>query len=282
MPSAVNMLTAVQTAEVSLVKRGANNKRFALTKSEEKMPFNELAKTVLEVEAEGESKLVETLKASGVADDVIDVAVANFRIQSGFKDKLSKDAFDVVAKSSGYATAEKKAEEKVIEKAHTPIEMPEEMRKAFDDQQAELVALRKEAAEKDERIKKIEKAAALKEYITKCESQYSHVPGLSSEEMGDMLQKAYAISSDMGQRLEKTWAETSQALKKSRLLAAQGVTSINDGSGTAWGKMETLAKELVLKTNGLSNGKAMKIVMEQNPELYQEYLNENPAQQGRR
>ena len=49
------MLTSVQTAEVSLVRRGANNKRFALTKEDRTMKFAELLKSVLDTEAEGEN-----------------------------------------------------------------------------------------------------------------------------------------------------------------------------------------------------------------------------------
>jgi len=296
MPTVVNMLTAVQTAEVSLVKRGANNKRFALTKSkEQQMPIQELAKTVIETEAEGEGKLIETLKAAGADEETIGISVANFRLQSGFKDKLSKEAFRAVAEASGFEVAKaKKTEDEEDEEEGNPFAskkkttkeegepMTEEMRKAFDEQQAELVELRKAAAEKDARIERIEKAAQLKEYVAKCASDYAHVPGSSAEEMGEMLQKAYSVDEDLGKRLEKQWAEASEAIKKSELIRSRGINAVSDGSGTAWGKMEAFAKELTVKNEGLSEGKAMRLVMEQHPELYQEYLNENPAQLGRR
>lgn len=291
MPSVINMLTNVQTAEVSLVRRGANNKRFALTK-EHTMDFQELLNTVLSTEAEGESTLVETLKSAGADEDSLSVAVANFRLQSGFKDKLSGDHFSAVAKASGFEKAKAKTEDEdddgkdkfpfKTKKSHVPADMPVEMRKAFDDQSAALETLRKEALEKDARIEKIEKEAILKEYIAKCETDYAHVPGMTTGEMGTMLQKAYEVSEDFGKQLEKQWSETSVAIKKSALLSTQGAAhSTHDGS-SAWGKMESIAKELRKEDPEMSAGKAMDTVMSRHPELYQEYLNENPAQLGKR
>ena len=306
MPSKViNMLTNVQTAEVSLVRRGANNKRFALTKSENlTMKFNELLSTVLATPAEGEAELVTTLKSAGADDEAVEVGVANFRLQAGFKDKLSKDEFAAVSKAAGFDIAKakkaddeeeedegnpfsgkkkgaKKGGDKPMHKSHVPADMPEPVRKAFEEQAATVARLEKEAGEKDARIEKIEKAAVLKEHIAKCAENYSHVPGMSAEEMGVMLQKGYEVSEDFGQQLEKQWGETSAAIKKSSLLNVAGaVSSTHDGS-SAWGKMESLAKEYVAKDAALSQANAIDLVMKNHPDLYQEYLAENPAQRGR-
>jgi hypothetical protein len=293
------MLTNVQTAEVSLVRRGANNKRIALTKSEDDMDFQELLKTVLATEAEGESKLIETLKAANADEDTINAAVANFRLQNGFKDKLSKDVFGEVAKAAGYEIAKAKKgkadddmddddnpfggkKKKKTEKSHVPADMPAEMQAIFKAQQDEMEALRKENAETTEILKSERRERIRKEYIAKCASDYSHVPGMTADAMGEMLQKAYEVSDDFGKQLEKQWADTHEAVRKSALLVNQGVISSNDGSSGAWSKMQSLAKELVQKTEGLSEAKALDVVMKENPELYQEYLDENPAQVGRR
>ena len=72
MPSnSINMLTNLGTKELSLVRRGANNKRFALTKSEDVMPLEELLKSVLETPAEGEDNLVASLKSAGADEEAI-------------------------------------------------------------------------------------------------------------------------------------------------------------------------------------------------------------------
>lgn len=297
-PKSINMLTNVQTAEVSLVRRGANNKRIALTKSEDDMDFQELLKTVLATEAEGEASLIKTLKAAKADEDTINAAVANFRLQNGFKDKLSKDVFGEVAKAAGFELAKAKAKgegeededdmpfgdkkKKKVAKSHVPADMPPEMKAIFKSQQDEMEALRKENAETAEILKAERAERVRKEYIQKCAADYTHVPGMNAEQMGEMLQKAYEVSEEFGAQLEKTWTDTHEAVKKSTMLANQGVIQTNDGSSGAWSKMQSLAKELVQKTEGLSEAKALDVVMKENPELYQEYLDENPAQVGRR
>lgn len=300
-PKSINMLTNVQTAEVSLVKRGANNKRIALSKSEDDMDFQELLKTVLATEAEGESKLIATLKAAKADEDTINAAVASFRLQNGFKDKLSKDVFGEVAKAAGFDIAKAKKDKaedededegdenpfggkkkKKTEKSHVPADMPPEMQSIFKAQQDEMEALRKENAETTTLLKTERSERIRKEYVVKCADQYSHVPGMNAEEMATMLQKAYEVSDDFGKQLEKQWADTSEAVQKSAMLVNQGVVATNDGNSGAWAKMQSLAKELVQKTEGLSEAKALDVVMKENPELYQEYLGENPAQTGRR
>lgn len=298
MPRVVNMLTNVQTAEVSLVRRGANNKRIALTKSEDNMNIQELMASVLAEPAEGEDKLVATLKAAGADEDAIEVAKANFRIQTGFKDKLDAKALSEVTKAAGLTPAAKakkeddededegnpfKGKKKQAKKSHVPADMPAELKKAFDDQADELTELRKEAAVKDARLEKIEKAAEHREYLVRCEKSYSHVPGMSASEQADTLVEAYAVSKEFGEKLEKQWTQTNESMKKSALLASQGVVNVVDGSAAgAWAQMQTLAKELVQKDANLSEAQAIDQVMKSNPELYREYLNENPAQQGRR
>jgi len=303
MTKIINMLTNVKTAELSLVRRGANNKRFALTKSkDETMKIAPLLATVLATVAEGEAELVTTLKAAGADEGAVEVAVANFRLQTGFKDQISKDEFAAVAKAAGFevAKASKAEEDDTAEdpkkpgfmmngkkmapakKSHVPADMPEEMRKAFEEQSATLERLEKEAKDKDARIEKIEKEAVLKEYVAKCATEFSHVPGMSAADMGDMLQKAYEVSEDFGKKLEKQWGDTSVAIKKSSLLNVQGASHATHDGASAWGKVEAIAKEYVEKDATLSMSKALDMAMQKNPELYNEYLNENPAQRGQR
>ncbi len=292
MTKIINMLTNVQTGEVSLVRRGANNKRFALTKSEYAMNINELVKTVLSTEAEGESALVSTMKSAGLDEDSIAVAVANFRLQSGFSDKFSKEAFAEVAKASGYEPAKGKKKKSEGEdededkkpsfmKSSTPADIPEPMRKAYEEQKATIARLQKEAEENSTKLTALRKEAERKEYVAKCATEYAHVPGMSSEEMGGMLQDAYEVSKDLGEKLEKQWAETSKALKESALLKTAGAVTTHDGS-SAWAKMQKMAAEAQKKDPSLGSGQAMTQVIKQHPDLYNEYLSENPAQTGGR
>lgn len=303
MAGVINMLTSVQTAELSVVRRGANGKRFALTKSEDPgMNFSELLKNVLDTPAEGEAQLIETLKSAGADEDAINVAVANFRVQSGFKDKLSEEQFSAVAKAAGFdveKVRDKKREDEDEEdprrpgffrsgkrmptaKSHTPADMPAETRKTFDEQNASIELLRKEAAADKAEVVSLKKEAERKEYITKCTKEYSHVPGQSAEDMGKMLQEAYDVSKGFGEQLEKQWKETSTALKASALLKAQGMTHSPSDSSSAMGQLETIAKEFIAKDPKMSKDIAISKALEARPDLYPEYLAENPAQTGQR
>lgn len=258
------------------------------------MKFEELLKSVMETEAEGESVLVATLKEAGADEDAINVAVANFRLQTGFKDMMSKEEFATVAKAAGFEVAKAKKEDdedddedkfpfkskKKTKKSHIPEGMPVEMRKAFDDQDAALEVVQKEASDASAQVVVLQKAAERKEYIAKCETQYSYVPGMSIEEMGEMLMKAYGVGEDFGKQLEKSWKETSEAVKKSALLSKAGGNTTNDSS-SPMGQIEAFAKELVAKDPSMSEEAAFVKAMEANPEQYEKYLQDNPAQRGR-
>jgi hypothetical protein len=217
---------------------------------------------------------------------------------------LSKELFGEVLKAAGFDVEKAKAKEpmddeedkpfpgaappfggdkkKKVSKSHVPADMPAEMQAIFKAQQSEMEGLRKEAAETAALLQAERSQRIRKEYVEKCAEKFSHVPGMTTEEMGVMLQKAYEVSEEFGAQLEKQWTETNEAVRKSVLLRNQGVVATNDGASGAWSKMQSLAKELVAKTEGLDEGHALDVVMKENPELYQEYLDENPAQSGRR
>ena len=295
MPETINMLTDVRTAEVSLVRRGANNKRFALTKEDRTMKFTELLSTVLDTKAEGEDQMVETLKSAGANDEAVEVAVAQFRIQSGFQDKFSKEQFAIVAKAAGFETGKAEDEEEDPEKpgflrngkrmkakkSHVPVDMPEAVQKRFDEQEATNVALAKEVKDGAAKVIALEKEAVRKEFVAKCQSDYAHVPGQSVEEMGKMLHDAYEVSKDFGEKLENQWKLTSEAIEKSSLLSAQGSAHSPQG-GSALGRVESIAKEYQSKDPSLTIEKAKALAYERNPELYSEYMADNPAQRGGR
>jgi len=167
---------------------------------------------------------------------------------------------------------------KKTDKSHLPADMPVEMRKAFEEQAETIARLEKSSQDSAAELVALRKESDRKEYIAKCAEHYAHVPGKSIDELGEMLQKAYEVSEDFGKQLEGQWAETSTALKKSALLAKQGATHSSHDGSSAMGKMESLAKEYVAKDPSLSHDVAIGKVMIDHPELYAEYINENPAQ----
>lgn len=306
----INKLTRVKTDELSLVKNGANNKLFAFTK-EHTMDFQKLLQTVMTTVAEGEVEMVKVLKAAGASAETIEIATANFRLQAGFADKLSKSEFAVVAKAAGYtlkAAAKKEEDEdkeedeafpgaappfdkkktaKEIEEEKKAAEkkaalakssgLPESVQKALDDSAAEMVIVKKEAADAKSEVTALRKSGELRDYIEKCKENYLHVPGAGSvEEMGATLQKAYEVSDDFGKKLEKQWAATSEAISKSVLLVKAGGNSVSNSD--AHTQLKKIAKGFMAADAELTEPAAFVKAMDENSALYDEYLEDNPSQ----
>jgi len=284
-PKTVTMLGSLYTAELSLVKRGANARRFAVTKGMD-MDLQEVLQTVLATEAEGEKALAQTLKSAGLEDDAVQVAVAQYRLQHGFKDKVSKEAFAAVTKAAGYEAEPPKTEpvkKSEPSRSSTPAGMPPEMEAVWKSQQEAITKANERSDQLAGELAAVRKDAQRKEYVAKCEREFAHVPGMNAEQMADMLMQAHAVSKEFGESLEKQWSETAEVVKKSALLGTTGARGPTGSGGSAWDKMQGMAKELVQKSAGeVSQSKALDIVMQQNPDLYQEYLGDNPAQLGKR
>ena len=266
MPKKINKLTKLKTLEVSLVARGANNKLFALTKSGD-IEMKDVILEVLKAEAEGEKELVETLKSQGKDEDFISVATANYRLQTGFKDIVDAEGLANVAKAAGLEGDEEKPcdlpptppenEDKTVDE--TRGEEMKEVEKAFN---AKLEALQKAAEAKDERIAKLENEARHVSLVAKCEAEFSHVPGLNSDEQAVMLAKAYDVSEEFGASLEKQWSATSE-------LVAANVATVHKTREVSNGKLSAVVKNLRKENPALSEDLAIAKALENNPELYE-------------
>ena len=189
-----------------------------------------------------------------------------------------------MAKAAGYEASPKKepVSKSEPQRSTTPAGMPPEMEAVWKSQQEAISKANDRADKMEAELEAVRKEAQRKDYIAKCEQEFAHVPGMNAEQMADMLMQAHAVSKEFGESLEKQWAETASVVKKSALLGTAGSRGSSDG-GSAWDKMKGMAKELVQKSAGeVSEAKAMDLVMQQNPDLYQEYLGENPAQLGKR
>ena len=86
-------------------------------------------------------------------------------------------------------------------------EVPEAVRKAMDEKDAEIAELRKSV--------ETEKATRERnELIVEVEKSYGHVPGKSAEEMADMLLKARAAGGDLEKELRELEREYRHELPK--------------------------------------------------------------------
>ena len=279
-----NKLTQVETHEVSLVRRGANGKKFALTKG---LEMNEVIEAVIKTEIDGEQELIESL--GDVSEDQAEIAKAAFRLQVGFQDKLSTEQLSQVAKTAlgedpgeekpaedgeekpAEEGEEKPAEEGEVEKS---AEVSEEIQKQINEKEAQLAALQKSADESALKVVELEKAALRKTYVEKAEKDFSHIAGISTEDMADLLMDLAAVSPELVNRVSKTWTATGNE----KVLKQVGRASTNDGVSVE-GPLEELRKHAngIAEERGISRAKAMDIAVTEKPELYRAYKNPEQA-----
>jgi hypothetical protein len=132
---------------------------------------------------------------------------------------------------------------------------------------------------------KIEKdKRELNEWIKKAEDGLSHYPGQSSTALGTMLKGLHDSDPELATKQFEMLKAASDAMKTSSVLKEAGRFGGDAEPSSAWAKVEKSASELVQKSadRAFTKEKAIDLVLERNPDLYAEYLNENPAQTGRR
>lgn len=285
MSDSIKMLAALETREVSGVKRPANRRRFAMAKSED-LIMGVVTKAVIETAAEGEAEFVAALKKNGADDKRIEAAVAVYRIRKGFADTLQKDDLAVIAQATGEAVEEpvKKSE---------PVK-PAVLEKLSPEERAQLEAVFKSNADMGKEIGKL--TSQVRELIdsnqmsaleTKAETMFGHVPATSSD-IARVLKSASAVDPKLGADIEKLLMATEQLVRKSGALTTLGNPGHGAGNGAdAWSKIQVLAKNLTIKsaTGGeLTDAQKVRHVIDhtaEGRELYATYLAENPAQRAR-
>lgn len=279
----INVLTDVETKEVSLVKRGANRKVIALSKSESDM--DNILEAVLGTEAEGEAKVLETFKNAGLSEKGMEAATGLYRLLTAFKDELNGEGVGSVIKAAGFEAPTKKDE-------GTPT--PEPTSKGMDlnkmdpavRQQVEAIfKSNKEAIEKAEKLEKAlndeRELRVVKEWTEKAETQFSHIPAKASE-LAVIMKSLHTVDGELAKKVEELLSTVNETVKKSELLVSKGRAHMPSFGG-AWDEIVTKAKDIMAKSSEkVTQAKAidMFLATPEGKELYQQYLIENPAQSG--
>jgi hypothetical protein len=292
----VKMLTATTTREVSLVRRGANKKRYAITKSESAMSVFE---AVLKTAAEGEEQLVESLKSAGADQKRIDAAVAAFRVTKGFSDVITPEDAELIAKAA------KGDEDDEDESDDLPAFMKgKKSKKTKKSAEPDLSALdpatraQVESVFKSNQdltaqigqltnvVKGLVDSGTKQQYVAKAASEYSHIPG-TPDEIGAVLKSAHDASPELGAGIEKLLGMVNGLVQKSAMLGSVGTPGGAGAGGSAWSRIETMAGQLTLKSDsGVEMSKEQKVAhviakTAEGRQLYREYLAENPAQRAK-
>lgn len=304
-PRSITMLSNLQTAELTLTKRGANDRRFAMTKGG--IPMDpEVLKNLIATPAEGEDQFLAILKSQGITDeDKVNAAVASYRMQKGMKDLVSDDVMAAVAKSAGYeGTAkavtpnegkdDKKPDAtsgKVDPKAKAgqgPVKKVD-LSDLDDATRVQVEAVFKSNAAMEERtatletvVKSLQDEKVETHYVAKAAKSYSHLP-LGERQLGLMLKSANDHDPAFAKGFEELLGRMDEMVEKSNMLTVMGaVNKANDGGG--WDKIQALANGIVQKSTeagkSVSDAQAIDLVLKtaQGKALYREYLGDNPKQ----
>lgn len=292
-------LVNLKAMEVSLVDAGANlKKRFPVFKQKESSMNEEILKMVLQTEVDEEARLEDWISKAKLSDKGKEAIKGALRLLSGYKDELPGDALEKLAEAAGYSTPKAKEQTKKgcgdgEDESPLPEEGKQTMKKALDDpefaavfkaQQDELTAL-KSVNENVTKALKVEKdKRELNEWTQKAREDLSHFPGKSSEELGVMLKALSDQNPESAKAQFELLKQASEAMKTSAILKEAGQFGGDSKPTSAWVEVELIAKELVQKSTDrdFTKEKAIDLVLQRDPDLYNRYLKENPAQCGGR
>lgn len=240
-------LQDLRVDEVSFVDKGANNKRYYLTKAADPAPS--VSPTP---EPTPEISMDVILKADGTLDAEHPVV------------KAALEAAAAAAVAAASASDAEKVEKAVAEKVAAAQAEAEKVVKAAEDRAAAAEA-EKEAIAK--RLATEEEAKEVSEAIRKCATDYQNLPA-KAEVLGPDLRTVRKADAALADRLESL-------LKSLDALAAQALTPIGsakseDKADTAWGEIQKRA-QVLMKAEKLSEAAAIDRVLTADKSLYTAY-----------
>lgn len=268
----INALTNLDTLGVSLVRRGANKRKFAITKSEEGVMDEkaiELLTTVLkEAGYEGEDKILEQLKKAQMDEKATGAVNGAIRILSAFSDnpeiKKLLDGLKAALGGESNPTPKAKEDKPMDEKDKKNPAYPAPMAKALEllpeDQRgmfapvlkamldaaegasAERIQKAEERATATEAILKSERDARLvKEYVSKAATEFDKVPG-KPEELGLVLKALNDANPELCKKVESILKSAQAALKESAIFVEKGRQGENVNGDDSWSSIEKAAE----------------------------------------
>ncbi|NPV72074.1 MAG: hypothetical protein HPY55_15825 [Firmicutes bacterium] len=276
----MNKLTGLDVVEVSLVTRGANRKKFALFKSEEGEAVNtEILKAVLETPLEDEQKVDEVLKAAKLSEKAQNAVKGALRLLNAYREELPKDVLKTLADLAGYEyPAPKEGKDKYAYPAPTKKAdgswdfsgIPEGVRPMVEALWKENEEIRKKAEDTEKLLKAERDERLRKEFIAKA-AGYKHL-AVQPEEFGLVLKALAEKAPEELAKIEAVLKAADEAIGQGKLFAEAGRGG--EGAGSTWAKIEKMASEIVQKDGKMTREQAIAKVLEEHPELYDEYLRE--------
>ena len=283
------LLSDLDVFEVSLVNKPANGRSFYMTKNaDEESTMDEKLLAILETPAANEAAFDAVIQKEELSEDAVRAVRAALRLLDAFRDEIPSDTLNGLADAAGMDRFE---EENNPEKGMTEMQkdaeaetadiiksadIPEELRptleaiwKSNEEYAARVSELENVLkSERDERLAKTEA-----ERVSK---SYGHVPGAEAHKVADLLISVRKGNPEHADAIEELLSATEKAMvaKEDGAFEETGVSTTEVTSGSAWGRIEGKAEDLVQKGEALNRAKAIDKVLTDNPELYAEYLSE--------
>ena len=292
-------LSELDVLEVSLVKRGANKKTFALFKSENAM--QDLTAAILAAPGDENTELMKEMVVKGLSKEARSTVGDAVKLLSAVKEEMSAGLYKQIQNALGLKgmdeekaegdepledtppeppTGELEEETKAEEDAEPPLsaepekmEEDEEAKKAItksdDPRLQELFKANQELVAK---IQKHESDKREKEFIEKAQSDFAGIPGATPSEVGLLLRDADDLNPELAKRIEGIFKSTEAFAKNSGIFQELGSSQTGSVNATdADAKLNNLARQRLAKT-GESYAVAYENVLNENANLYNEMV----------
>lgn len=279
-------LTDLVVAEVSLVERPANRRKFLLFKSEEGEGVADLTKP----EPAQEEASSEKAQESGLSEKAAQAVKAALRLLNEHKEELPGDLLDHLAALAGYGTAPAQGKDmnpygyrygyapygyrygyRKSEEAGEPGRAEFDLSIVPEELRAKMEAVIKQGEDAIKKARELEEEKRLSGFIEKARAELPHLAA-APEEIGELLKHAeVGLPPEARGFLERLLKSADSALAQA--MQPAGASAVGAGAAGAWDKIEKAAAHLALEA-GITRPQAIRKVLEAQPELYREYLAE--------
>lgn len=286
------ILSDLDVFEVSLVNKPANGRSFYMTKNadEKESTMDEKLLAILETPAANEAAFDAVIQKEELSEDAVRAVRAALRLLDAFRDEIPSDTLNGLADAAGMDRFEEETnpekEDDDMDKGYGKMRKEDDILKSADlpeELKPHLEQLWKSNEEYAARVSDLENVlkAERDERLTKAETErvsksFGHVPGADAGKVADLLIAVRKGNPEHADAIEELLSATEKAMvaKNDGAFEETGVSNTEVTSGSAWGRIEGKADDLVQKGDFANRAKAIDKVLTDNPDLYAEYLSE--------
>ena len=284
----VTALTDVETLEVSLVKRGANQKRIAIAKTEELMADkdqDEIIRAASELPHDKDGEIDEILKAAKLSTKGARAVKSALKTLDAYQDEIPKGLVARLSKLLDFDEEEDEDEMKKskVKKDGEVVELQTKLDALWKSNQEQVELLKKaedraleaEKAKADaETVLKTEREAAeFKALVEHCQKSFPFVTG-SAEDKAKTLSALRTVAAEQATAVEASWLAANEHLSKSEIFKSAGSDIAAAAPVTAREKMDRKVQEIRAAQPNMTREQAVAHVVKTDKALSGEYLAE--------